>query len=481
MSTSRHPSFVLSLLAAFLYGLFLHGAGANAHAGVSRLVGPWPRKHHDEQNTGQSQYNGPSTASVRVKPGFPVRLSARAQTSPTIAPDGTIFLGLGFSPLCVFAPTGGAAALLWCTTGGGDAQRSSPTIAFDPALFPPGGPVPPASEETPLNDLIVYLGARDNKLWAVKPTPDGAGHAYTLTWRYKIFQDGDILASPNVDPVNARILASCHCFAGGETPTGQVFALDPLPPSSAGAANWQLVTDAPIGESSPALHPINRRVYAGSSTGELYAFTPDGVLIWKSQKFASQNAHSSPVVGSVESDGSTVTIYLGSADGLHAIRDNGGAAEILWTFPTVGKIESTPALAGRDGAYAGTLYVGDSQGMVYAVKDSISVGGTHTPEEQWRVQLTDVKEKKEKLVRVSPAIGANGKIYLAAKSTVFALNPGSAAELTASGQGRILWKYQVQSTPIRWSSPAIGYYREGDQRKPVVYIGANRKLYAFVE
>lgn len=469
----------LVVLVVFSCGLWSQLSATRVEADNSRLVGPWPKKHHDEQNTGQSAYNGPSTANVKVKSGFPVKLFAPAQTSPTVAPDGSIFLGLGFSPLCAFESAGGAAAIRWCTTGGGDAQRSSPTIAFDPELFPPGSPPPTSGEMTPLDDLIVYLGARDNKLWAVKPTPDGAGHGYTVKWQYKIFRDGDIFASPNVDPVTARILMTCRCFENGETPVGEAFALEPLPATSAGQENWRILTDSPMSETSPALHPVNRRIYVGSSTGELYAFTPEGVQVWKSPQFATQNSHASPVVGSVS--GSTTMIYLASSVGLHAIRDNGNSAEILWTFHTSGRIEATPALAGAGTAYAGTLYVGDSEGIVYAVKDRVAANGTHSPEEQWRIQLTDSKGKKDKPIRSSAAIGANGKIYLAARNTVFALNPGSSQELATIGLGRILWKYQVQTPPIRWSSPAIGYYFDGGVKKPVLYIGANRKFYAFVE
>ncbi|MBI3250137.1 MAG: PQQ-like beta-propeller repeat protein [Deltaproteobacteria bacterium] len=463
-----------------LCGLLLLLATASAQAADSRLAGPWPKKHHNEQNTGQATDNGPSTATVKVKPGFPVRLFSRAQTSPTIAPDGTIFLGLGFSPLCAFDPAGGTQALRWCTSDGGDARRSSPTVALDPELIPPGTPPPANVEGLSLASLIVYLGARDNKLWAVKPVPDGAGNAYSVKWRYKIFRDGDIYASPNIDPLTARILLTCRCFDLGVTPIGEVFALEPLPATAQGAANWRAVTDSPMQEASPALHPVTRRIYVGSDAGELYAFSPDGTLVWKSQKFATRSLHSSPVVGTVAPDGSTI-IYLSSLEGLHALRDNGDTVEWLWTFPTEGRVESSPALASADGAFANTLYLGDAKGIVYAIKDKENSDGTHSPEEQWREQLTDAKGKKEKLVRVSPAIGANGKIYLAARSTVFALNPGSAGELAAAGLTRVLWKYQVQTKPISWSAPAVGYYWEQGEKKPVLYIGANRRLYAFVE
>lgn len=470
----------LAMLRSVGVTAFLLLGAVAAYAADSRLAGPWPKKHHDEQNTGQAAYNGPSTATVKVKPGFPVRLFSRAQTSPTVAPDGTVFLGLGFSPLCAFDPAGGAEALQWCTSGGGDARRSSPTIALDPEVIPPGTPLPANNEELPLASLIVYLGARDNKLWAVKPVPDGAGNASTIKWRYKIVRDGDIYASPNVDPLTARILLTCRCFDLGVTPIGEVFALEPLPATAQGASNWRTVTDAPMQEASPALHPITRRVYVGSDTGELYAFSPDGAPVWKSQKFAARSLHSTPVVGAVASNGATM-IYLSSLEGLHALRDNGDTGEWLWTFPTEGRVESTPALASTNGAFANTLYIGDAKGIVYAIKDKENLDGTHSPEEQWREQLTDAKGKKEQLVRVSPALGANGKIYIAARSTVFALNPGSAGELAAAGLTRVLWKYPVQMKPISWSAPAIGYYWEQGEQKPVVYIGANHRLYAFVE
>lgn len=50
---------------------------------------PQPKFHHDNQNTGQSQYNGPSTNTLKWK----YNLGNFIESSPAIGKDGTIYIG----------------------------------------------------------------------------------------------------------------------------------------------------------------------------------------------------------------------------------------------------------------------------------------------------------------------------------------------------------------------------------------------------
>ena len=133
----------------------------------------WPKFHGDLLNSGQSAFSGPTAARVKWIYSNPARWACRwtcpkLMSSPTLGADGTIYLGVGFEPLCAIDPATGTE--LWCTPGGGDANMSSPAVS---------------------SDGTVYMGARDNKLWAVNP--DGS-----VRWTFKVNTDGDILGSPAI-------------------------------------------------------------------------------------------------------------------------------------------------------------------------------------------------------------------------------------------------------------------------------------------
>ena len=484
------PRLASALLSLLIGCMFVHTQNTVAHAQTSRLAGPWPKKHFDEQNTGQSNLNGPSHCVVKPKDGFPIQLFTGAKTSVTVGPEEQLFLGLGFRPLCAFSPDGvndpaanasEGPGFLWCTQGGGDANLSSPTVALDPEVTSPGG-VPPANPD--LDDVIVYMGARDNKLWAVKPVPDGLGNDYTVKWRYKICLDGDIFSSVNVDPDSGNVAMTCGCVGNGAL--SQMEALPVAHANTIDIDNCATSRDDPSGErqwfatfntdsrqSSPALKPAanlaDRRIYVCDNAGTLYSYQsdvsdtdPNGPEqqspVWQRSLIDTivpppsgtfVNRHSSPVV---KLDGGDPIIYIGSSYGLHAVRDDGTSSTPLWSYDTADKVESTPALASD-----GTVYVGDLDGIFYALNSDGTL--------KWSVQLKEVDGDPEKLIRTSPAIGADGTIYVAAKKTIFALDPAN---------GSTVWSFESASSPIKWSSPAIG-------SNGILYVPANRKLYAFVD
>lgn len=381
---------------------------------------PWPMYQHDLRRTGQSLLDGPSTTAVKVK--WTYTAVTRIKTSPTIGPDGTIYIGAGFAPLCAIDPDTGDEK--WCTTGGGDAFISSPTIGTDPD-----------------GTTTVYMGARDNKLWAVKP--DGSPLGYSIKWRYKIFLDGDIFSSPAIDPVDDTVYMACGCLSAGI-----VYALDPEPPTSAGLLQWKLKIGKSARASSPAIDttggPYDGTIYIGSTDGKLHALrprpstAPTGDRKWV-VTVGPKNRHSSPAVGD---DG---TIYIGSYTGVAAVRPQDGAMLPGWPFPTEGKVEAGPVIA-RDG----TIYAGTSKGVFYAINPNGS--------QKWKVQGLGA-------FLLAPAIGNNGIIYAAGGRTVYALNPAN---------GSILWRYKTGDR-IKWSAPAIGANK-------TLYIGSgDHNLYAFEE
>ncbi len=56
---------------------------------VNLANSPQPKFHHDKDNTGQSQYNGPQTNTLKWK--YPT--GGRIESSPAIDSDGTIYFG----------------------------------------------------------------------------------------------------------------------------------------------------------------------------------------------------------------------------------------------------------------------------------------------------------------------------------------------------------------------------------------------------
>ena len=117
------------------------------------------------------------------------------------------------------------------------------------------------------------------------------------------------------------------------------------------------------GSSSPAIG-ADGTIYVGvgADTRNLYAVNPNGTQKWVfalgAQNFVT-GSFSSPAIGA---DG---TIYVGSWDGnLYAVTDGGqGSVTQKWAFATGGAVYSSPAI-GADG----TIYVGSDDGNLYAVR-----------------------------------------------------------------------------------------------------------------
>jgi outer membrane protein assembly factor BamB len=175
----------------------------------------WPMFQHDGRHTGQSASNGPSTGTVRIK--WAHQFNAIVRTSPAIGADGTIYIGVGNSPICPLHPNG---SVDWCT--------NEPGYVVTPLM------------SSPAVDLAgrIYMGERGNDTWAVAPDGD-------VLWRFSIPYDGDTLSSPAIDPVNGRIYTACGCVGNGA-----LYALDP-----AGFEQWHFKVGASIPGSSPAIGP----------------------------------------------------------------------------------------------------------------------------------------------------------------------------------------------------------------------------------
>jgi len=273
---------------------------------------------------------------------------------------------------------------------------------------------------------------------------------------------------------------------GGWRP-GAVYALN-----ADGTLKWSY----DVGKSlySPALGSDNQ-LYIMDKDYKVYAFSTAGSLAWTFDSFE----HSVFVkrdmgqrTPAIAADG---TIYVG-ADGLYALNPVNG--ERLWYFPrsawgveciaspVIGSDNTIYVMIGEDSLYAvnpdgsrqwafgfdhedemsfATPAI-DRSGVIYLTSESISAGShiyAVNPDgtRKWQYAVED-----DRFVRASPAIGADGTIYIATKAGGSDL---SARLIALSPGGSKQWAYIVtrthQTPDDCYSSPSVG--ADG-----IIYFGA---------
>jgi outer membrane protein assembly factor BamB len=205
-------------------------------------------------------------------------------SSPALAPDGTIYQAEFDSGLFAITPEG---EIKWAFKAGSEI-KSSPAIA---------------------DDGTIYFGARDRKLYAV--TPQGK-----MKWT---FATGAWVDSSPAIGADGTIY-----FGSWDT---NFYALNP-----GGSLKWKFPTGG-IVDSSPAIG-ADGTIYFGSHDKNFYALMPDGKLRWK---FPTRGQISSSPA--LNSDG---TIYFTSTDGnFYALNSDGSEK---WHLQTGGATESSPVI-----------------------------------------------------------------------------------------------------------------------------------------
>ena len=294
--------FVLFLGLIFLGTIILSGAVSAAGLAIS----PQPKFHHDNNNTGQSQYKGPQTNTTKWK----YTTGGGIISSPTIGTDGTIYIGSFDKNLYALNPNG---TQKW-------SFNSGDLIGFSPAID---------------NDGIIYFGC-NKKIFALYPNG-------TEKWNHTL-ENGNIIGSSLAIGNDGTIYLGTFNFNIKYNNT--LCALNPD-----GTEKWNFITGGIIELSTPAIGD-DGTIYVGCEDNYLYAINPNGTEKWK---FASNNMIlSSPAIGS---DG---TIYFGSEDNnIYAINPNG---TLKWKYQTNNMIDSSPAI-GNDG----TIYIESNDGFLYAL------------------------------------------------------------------------------------------------------------------
>jgi outer membrane protein assembly factor BamB len=385
-SISNVPTADPTLVVAATYilpdGTLLAGPSAPTHPvrGGTTDVGDivvapaWTKFRGNNRNTGRGGGNvGTGQEIWSFQTGDVVR------ATPTIAPDGTIYIGSTDHKL--YAIEGATGEEKW-EFETGDWVKSSATLdsdgtlyfgSFDKKVYALDGATGAKKWEFTTGDAILssaaigkngilYIGSYDHKLYALD--------AATGAKRWE-FTTGDIVDS------SPAVGADGTVFTGSED--GKVYALN----GATGVKKWEFQTGAQIIDSSPALGP-DGTVYIGSQDGKVYAL--DGVTGVKKWEFMTGlGIASSPALGN---DG---TVYVGSEDGqIYAL--NGTAGTMKWAFNTTANVTSSPAV-GADG----TVYVASDSGQIYALDGA-------TGAKRWEFQIGTS--------RGSPGIGANGTVYI---------------------------------------------------------------------
>jgi outer membrane protein assembly factor BamB len=272
-------------------------------------------------------------------------------SSPAVAPDGTIYIGCVDERLYAFDP--GSGDIKWSVATGGFVS-SSPAIAADGTVyfgsssgrlhavtrdgverwsspFATGGIID--SSPAIAADGTIYVGSWDKNLYAV--TPGGVER-----WR---FPTGGVISS------SPAIGADGTIYVGSEDQ--RLYALSPD-----GARKWEYLTNGPI-QSSPVLG-ADGTVYFGADR-HFYALHPADAVETR-EKWKTDLGSTLASTAAVRGDG---VIIFGADDGkVRALEPDTGA--VRWVFDTQPRygdvIESSPVVAPD-----GSIYVGSEDGMLY--------------------------------------------------------------------------------------------------------------------
>lgn len=363
-------------------------------------AGPWPVFQHDAQHTGHGTEIGATCANVlwTRKLGGKV-LSAPAMGAAPAGQQGTLYVAAAKNPIVALDPQDGR--LLWDHT---DEAGKLPDVS-SPALG---------------NGDLVYVGTRDNDLWAIAiPAPPVA--IADVAWRQKICTDGDV-STPPIIAADGVVFMGSNSLAGG--------TLMAMCPGTVRQVKWCV---NPLGGTlrnvSPALSPGGGELYVSYLGAFLLALDPQsGAERWRLQLQQRRSnlryPNQTPVV-----DPGTGRIYVGLDTGLFAVDPTSPTPTVTMLLPTYAlageRVESPPAL---DVDHAGgRLYVGATRGnrsTLYALDLHGNV--------VW--QRGDLGSGR--LRNTPPVVDGNGRVFVAVGKTLYALDPAD---------GHTVWQLATRS------------------------------------
>lgn len=320
----------------------------------------WRMFHHDTKRTGQSPFDTTGNLGDTKWKYF---IEESIWSSPSIGPDGTIYIGSYYSGDLYAVDSGGSPKVgNWPYVTGGTIQ-SSPAIG---------------------SNGIIYVGSGDGKLHAVNPDGSPVGG----NWPYVI--GGTVQSSPAIGSDGTIYVGSSD---------RKLYALKA--DGSLADGNWPYDAGSQI-YSSPAIGS-DGSVYFGTQGFRLHAVKPNGDMKEGNWPYVTGDViWRGPAIGS---DG---TIYVGSYDNkLHAVKPNGDVKEGSWPYDAAYNIGSAPAISSD-----GTIYVGTQNGKLHAVKPDGTSKGGNWPYNAGSQSLS------------SPAIGSDDTIFFGSQDErVHAVSP----------------------------------------------------------
>ncbi len=355
---------------------------------------PWPTFRGNLKNTGLSPYDTShidGTQKWMFKPSSDSQLLF--ESSPTIGPDGTIYVGSHDNNLYAVNSDG---TQKWVFDAG------------DPVLIEGGisGGYTKGMQSSPAisSDGTIYIRSFSNYLFALNP--DG-----TEKWKFPMKVSADTWSSPTIGNDGTIYVGSAR--EGNEG--GRVYAINPD-----GTEKWNFKAQSDVFPTMAI--DDDGTIYSGAGgDGEFFALNPDGTVKWRFS--TGRHTESSVAIGS---DG---TLYFGNWDNkIYALDSNGNKK---WEFLTGGEgIVASPAIAKE-----GTIYFNADDGYLYAFNpDGIL---------KWKYDVGDPAESSS-----SPTIGSDGTIYVGVpwqsdKLNFLAINPN----------GTLKWGQSIGGIS---ASPSIG-------------------------
>ena len=273
-------------------------------AGLSTV--PFSMFRNGPLHTGRSDHAGPES-NPRVGWTFPT--GGRVFSSPTLASDGTVYVG--------------------CTDGFVYGIQRSGVIKW---RYPAGGPVVgTAAIGNPIgSDTTMFVGGADGELHAVSANYGTSKWSYIrprlhLNGRWQMRAKRPIVSSAALSPEGIVYVGADTALVALNAATGSG--------GFAGTVKWSYETRGLV-LASPALDDLGR-IYVGSMDGSMYALVREnGAYLWRFD--AEGGLYSSPAL-----DGRG-RLYVGSVDGyLYALDAATGA--LAWKFRTSAAVYSSPA------------------------------------------------------------------------------------------------------------------------------------------
>ncbi len=363
------------------------------HANAQLADSPWPTFRGNLKNTGLSPYDTSHTDGTIKWIFKPSDYNLLFESSATIGPDGTIYVGSHENKFYAINPDG---TEKWMFDSG------------EPVLIvggmSDGYKKGIQSSAAIADDGTVYIRSFSNFLFAINP--DG-----TEKWRFPVRVSADTWSSPTIGPDGTIYVGS----EGGEGRKGNIHAIN-----SDGTEKWTFKTDSDVFPTVAIAD--DGTIYSGSGgDGHFHALNPSGSQKWNFR--TGRHTESSVAIGS---DG---TLYFGNWDNkVYALDPNG---KKKWEYLTGGDgIVASPAIA-EDG----TIYMNADDGYFYAFNPDGTV--------KWKYDTGEPAETSS-----SPSIGADGTVYFGVSwsedtPNFLALNP----------DGTLKWGQNVGGVS---ASPSIG-------------------------